>query len=162
MSSAISRGLVGMETLLPVGDVELKLGRKYPVAPSLESEDLSDERFACVVRRGHPAPARPSLEEYAALDHIEVTPAASVGLAMLVGVLLDLEPALRAGPRLAIGVVVRGHRMIADEHVVELPALALVLLHDATPNLRDRELSGAASSLLCHLGGDLEWANARQ
>jgi len=62
------------------GDVELKLGRKYAVPSAFESQDLSDEPFACVVRRGHPAPARPRLEEYAALEHIEVTPSTPRGV----------------------------------------------------------------------------------
>jgi DNA-binding transcriptional LysR family regulator len=58
------------------GDIDLKLGRKYRVPSSLESEDLSHEVFACVVRRMHAAPARPTLEEYAALEHMIVTPTA--------------------------------------------------------------------------------------
>jgi DNA-binding transcriptional LysR family regulator len=33
------------------GDIELKLGRKYAVSGPLESQDLSHETFACVVRR---------------------------------------------------------------------------------------------------------------
>lgn len=73
------------------GDVDLKLGRKYAVPGSLESQDLSNERFACVVRRGHPAPARPTLREYADLDHIDVTPAIPPGL----------EPASRVDALLA-------------------------------------------------------------
>jgi DNA-binding transcriptional LysR family regulator len=56
------------------GDVELKLGRKYPVPATLESEDLSDEPFACVVRGGHPAQRRPTAADYAALGHVVVAP----------------------------------------------------------------------------------------
>ena len=49
---------------------------------------------------------------------------------LLVRVVLDLAPALRAGARAPVGVVIRGHGVIADEDVVELRPLALVLLHD--------------------------------
>lgn len=55
------------------GDIDLKLGRKYAVSRALESQDLSEERFGCVVRRGHPARGKPTLENYAALDHLFVT-----------------------------------------------------------------------------------------
>jgi DNA-binding transcriptional LysR family regulator len=61
------------------GEIDLKLGRKYPVSGPLESQELSEEQFACVVRRAHPAPARPNIDEYAALDHVVVTPAPVTG-----------------------------------------------------------------------------------
>jgi len=61
------------------GDIELKLGRKYAVPKTLESQDLSHEQFACVVRHGHPVSARPSVEEYAALEHVVVAPTAAIG-----------------------------------------------------------------------------------
>jgi DNA-binding transcriptional LysR family regulator len=44
------------------------------VPDALESEELSQEQFACVVRRGHPAPSKPSLREYAELDHLFISP----------------------------------------------------------------------------------------
>jgi DNA-binding transcriptional LysR family regulator len=59
------------------GDVDLKLGRRYPVPAALESEVLSQETLACVVRRGHPAPTKPSLQAYAALRHLLVAPTAT-------------------------------------------------------------------------------------
>jgi DNA-binding transcriptional LysR family regulator len=59
------------------GDIDLKLGRKYPVPDVLESQELSHEPMGCVVRRGHAAPRRPSLREYAALDHLVVSPTAA-------------------------------------------------------------------------------------
>jgi DNA-binding transcriptional LysR family regulator len=58
----------------------LKLGRKSDVPATLESQDLSLETFCCVVRRGHPARSRPSLQEYAALDHLLIAPTPSVGV----------------------------------------------------------------------------------
>jgi DNA-binding transcriptional LysR family regulator len=58
------------------GDIDLKLGRKYPVPAALETQDLSQEHFACVVRRGHPVGPKPSIREYAGLDHLLVTPTA--------------------------------------------------------------------------------------
>jgi DNA-binding transcriptional LysR family regulator len=58
------------------GDIDLKLGRKYPVPDALESQELSQEQFACVVRRGHPVGPKPSVQEYAALDHLLIAPTA--------------------------------------------------------------------------------------
>jgi DNA-binding transcriptional LysR family regulator len=58
------------------GDIDLKLGRKYPVPDALESQELSQEQFACAVRRGHPVRPKPSLREYAGLDHLLITPTA--------------------------------------------------------------------------------------
>jgi DNA-binding transcriptional LysR family regulator len=59
------------------GDIDLKLGRAYAVPDALESQELSQEHFGCVVRRGHPVRSRPTLREYAALDHLLVTPTAA-------------------------------------------------------------------------------------
>lgn len=58
------------------GDIDLKLGRRSAVPETLESQVLSREAFACVVRHGHRARARPTLEEYAALDHLVIAPTA--------------------------------------------------------------------------------------
>jgi len=58
------------------GDIDLKLGRKAAVPEGLESQDLSDEELACVVRAEHPVRARPTLAELARLDHILVAPTA--------------------------------------------------------------------------------------
>lgn len=54
------------------GDVDLKLGRKSAAPDTLESEVLSTETFGCVVRHGHKTKSRPSLREYAALDHLVI------------------------------------------------------------------------------------------
>jgi DNA-binding transcriptional LysR family regulator len=62
------------------GDIDLKLGRKYAVPETLESQQLSREQFGCVVRRGHPAPAKPSLRAYAELDHLVVSPTAATNV----------------------------------------------------------------------------------
>lgn len=61
------------------GDIDLKLGRSSAVPDALESQVLSREPFTCVVRRGHRAPARPTLKEYAALDHLLIAPTATPG-----------------------------------------------------------------------------------
>jgi DNA-binding transcriptional LysR family regulator len=61
------------------GEIDLKLGRTSDVPKTLELEELSHETFGCVVRRGHPAPARPTVAEYAALDHLVVAPTAPPG-----------------------------------------------------------------------------------
>ncbi|AKU98794.1 Transcriptional regulator, LysR family [Labilithrix luteola] len=66
-------------TALKRGDIDLKLGRKYAVDAALESQDLSEERFGCVVRRGHPARSKPSLEDYAALEHLFVATSTESG-----------------------------------------------------------------------------------
>lgn len=62
------------EKALQRGEIDLKLGRKYPVASGLSSQTLSKERFACVVRRGHPAPSKPTLRDYAELEHLVIAP----------------------------------------------------------------------------------------
>jgi DNA-binding transcriptional LysR family regulator len=59
------------------GDIDLKLGRKYALPAGLESQDLSDERFACVVRKGHRARKRLSVAQFAALDHLSIEPTAT-------------------------------------------------------------------------------------
>lgn len=59
------------------GDIDLKLGRKYPLPTGLDSQDLSDERFACVVRRSHHARRRLSVRQFAALDHLSIEPTAA-------------------------------------------------------------------------------------
>jgi DNA-binding transcriptional LysR family regulator len=56
------------------GEIDLKLGREHPLTDALESQVLSQEQFTCVVRRGHPAPAKPSLRAYAELQHLLITP----------------------------------------------------------------------------------------
>jgi DNA-binding transcriptional LysR family regulator len=61
---------------LEQGDIDLKLGRKSDVRGNLESQELSVEDFACVVREGHPVRSRPTLAQFAALDHILVAPTA--------------------------------------------------------------------------------------
>jgi len=56
------------------GDLDLKLGRTTVSDPALESQELSHEVYACVVRHGHAAPARPSLQQWAALRHLQIVP----------------------------------------------------------------------------------------
>jgi DNA-binding transcriptional LysR family regulator len=57
------------------GEIDLKLGRKYHLPSGLHSQDLLEERFSCVVARDHPAPQRRlTLDEYAALRHLDVEP----------------------------------------------------------------------------------------
>lgn len=60
---------------LQSGEVDLKLGRKYRLQPGLHSQDLLTERFTCVVAHEHPAaPRRLTLDEYAALRHLDIEP----------------------------------------------------------------------------------------
>jgi len=63
------------------GDCDLKLGRKYAIDPSLHGQDLLEERFVCVLRKGHPLAGRKrlTLAEYAGLSHVVVSPSAALG-----------------------------------------------------------------------------------
>jgi DNA-binding transcriptional LysR family regulator len=56
------------------GEADLKLGRRHPPVAGLRGEDLLEERFACAVRKGHPAPRRPTLAQYASYRHVLVSP----------------------------------------------------------------------------------------
>lgn len=58
------------------GDIDLTIGRKCPVPGRLESQELSQEQCACVVRGGHPMGPKPTLREYAARDHLLIAPMA--------------------------------------------------------------------------------------
>jgi DNA-binding transcriptional LysR family regulator len=65
----------GWEEALASGEVDLKLGRRYPVNAGLLSEDLLEERFVCVVASGHAAAGkRLTLPQYAGLRHLVITP----------------------------------------------------------------------------------------
>ncbi|PTL75834.1 LysR family transcriptional regulator [Vitiosangium sp. GDMCC 1.1324] len=62
-------------TALERGDFELKLGRQYPIAPTLREEELFRDQLICVVRRGHPlAGTRLTLRQYAAASHVLISP----------------------------------------------------------------------------------------
>ncbi|WP_394828189.1 LysR family transcriptional regulator [Pendulispora albinea] len=68
-------------SVLERGDADLKLGRKYKIAPTLRSQDLLEERLVCVVRKGHPIANKKRLTaaEYAALAHVVVAPWLALG-----------------------------------------------------------------------------------
>jgi DNA-binding transcriptional LysR family regulator len=66
-------------TCLQRGDIDLKLGRAYIVPSTIESQELSHETFTCVTRGGHPAPPKPTIREYVALDHLLIAPTAPPG-----------------------------------------------------------------------------------
>jgi DNA-binding transcriptional LysR family regulator len=61
------------------GDFDLKLGRRYALAPGLQDEPLFRDRLVCIVRKGHPLRARLTLPRYAKLSHIRVLPAEADG-----------------------------------------------------------------------------------
>ncbi len=66
------------ELPLQNGELDIKLGRKYRVAPSLRSQDLFEERFICVVAADHPAPSKKlTLRQYAGLRHLAVSTAST-------------------------------------------------------------------------------------
>ncbi len=90
LAASLSRTAPGIDirvSALPVdwtaslerGDIELKLGRKYALPAGLEGQDLGREQLWCVARRGYRTRAKPTLREYAGLDHLVVTPTARVG-----------------------------------------------------------------------------------
>lgn len=68
------------QTFKSLGDVnvDLALYSDNPLPPSLRTRDLFRERFACLVRAGHPAvrrsgDGRMTMEDYVAFSHILVT-----------------------------------------------------------------------------------------
>ncbi len=53
------------------GELDLALGTFLELSPDLETHTLFEEKFVCLVRRGHPAARRRlTVEAYAALDHV--------------------------------------------------------------------------------------------
>jgi DNA-binding transcriptional LysR family regulator len=57
------------------GELDLTLVTPQAMPPSLKSLPLYDETFLCLLRRGHPAAARPlDLDTFCSLDHILVSP----------------------------------------------------------------------------------------
>jgi DNA-binding transcriptional LysR family regulator len=60
---------------LQLGEFDLKLGRKYRVPQGLHCQDLFEERFICVVAKGHPlAKKRLTARHYAELRHLAIVP----------------------------------------------------------------------------------------
>jgi DNA-binding transcriptional LysR family regulator len=57
------------------GELDLKLGRHYPLPAALESRALLEERLVCLLRRGHPAARRKlGLAAFLKCDHLQVLP----------------------------------------------------------------------------------------
>jgi DNA-binding transcriptional LysR family regulator len=107
-------------TALARGEFELKLGRKYEPMPALRDEDLFRDHFVCVVRRGHPAPRKLTLRQYAALSHILVAPGESER-----GFMDDVLSRHRMKRRVAIVVphfLVALFAVAASDHVLTTPA----------------------------------------
>jgi DNA-binding transcriptional LysR family regulator len=58
------------------GELDLALMSATRIPPSLKTRPLYDEGFLCLLRRGHPAAARPlDLDSFCRLDHVLVSPA---------------------------------------------------------------------------------------
>ncbi len=117
------------------GDFELKLGRKYKLAPHLRSEDLCQDRIVCVARRGHALGRRLTLRQYAALSHILVAPGETER-----GFMDDALEAAGLERRVAISVP---HFLVAlfvvssSDHVLTVPSR----LVEAAPALRLRSVA---------------------
>jgi DNA-binding transcriptional LysR family regulator len=61
---------------LAAGDLDLLLHTSAAIPPALHARKLYDESFLCVLRKGHPAAARPlDLDTFCALPHAMVSPA---------------------------------------------------------------------------------------
>jgi DNA-binding transcriptional LysR family regulator len=74
--------IVGLELneLLDNGSIELAVQVGGRLAPTLRARRLFSDRFACLVRRGHPDVGKKvSLERYLALRHVVVAPSGSPG-----------------------------------------------------------------------------------
>ncbi len=68
---------------LQSGHLDLQLGSISNLATGLSREDLTEERFTCVVRKDHPtAPRDVSLGQYAELRHLVVSPTPAHGTAV--------------------------------------------------------------------------------
>lgn len=100
------------------GEIDLKLGRKSKISGALAQQQLSEERFTCVVRRGHPVRDKPTLREWAALDHVLVTPRPGADATSVVDALLAEHGLAR---RIVLAVP---HFMVAP-HVVASTDLVL-------------------------------------
>ena len=62
------------------GNVDLALGVFGDLPPEFRTQSLFQERFACVVRKGHPAvKGKLSLQSYLALKHVLVAPRGRTG-----------------------------------------------------------------------------------
>ena len=60
---------------LDAGDIDLLFVPPGSLAPHIMVRRVLSERFACVLRRGHPAAAAPlDLDAFCALDHLLVSP----------------------------------------------------------------------------------------
>jgi DNA-binding transcriptional LysR family regulator len=107
---------------LTSGAVDLKLGRKYPLPPAFQCEDLFEERFTCVVRRNHPLrSSRPTLAQFAALTFLDVVPSSSAGVDVR-GFVDDVLAQQGFERRVALKV---SHFLVAP-HVVASSDLALI------------------------------------
>jgi DNA-binding transcriptional LysR family regulator len=107
---------------LTSGAADLKLGRKYPLPPAFQSEDLFEERFTCVVRRNHPLrSSRPTLAQFAALNFLDVVPSSSAGMDVR-GFVDDVLAQQGLERRVALKV---SHFLVAP-HVVASSDLALI------------------------------------
>lgn len=122
------------------GEIDVAVAHLPHVPAHLEASALLRDPFVVVMRRGHPAAARPwSLEAYAALDHVLVSPRGATSgaldrilvdfglkrrLVLLVGTYLAV-PAALGGSDLVATVPQRTARQIALAAEVEILPLPL-------------------------------------
>jgi DNA-binding transcriptional LysR family regulator len=60
---------------MAAGEIDLMLAAQASMPAALRARPLYEERFLCVMRRGHPAAARPlDLAAFCAIDHVLVSP----------------------------------------------------------------------------------------
>src|SRR5262245_20045980 len=102
------------------GDIDLKLGRKYRIPRSFQSEDLFEERLVCVVRKGHPLKtSRLSAKQLSQLPQVVVVPGAMAGERGFVDGLL-------AERGLSQRIVATVSHFLVAPHVVAASNLALI------------------------------------
>ncbi len=90
--------LADPEAGLESGNLDLAIGVFAKPAPRLVARKLFDERFVCMLRRGHPALRAPlTIERYAALPHLLISPRGTGG-----GVVDDALAAHRLKRRIAV------------------------------------------------------------
>lgn len=117
-------------TPLRTGEVDVAIGIYGELPPELRTRLLFTDRFVSVLRAGHPAARRLTLERFVALEHVQIAPRARPG-GMLDALLADL-----------------GHsRRIARAVPYFLAGLLLVAETDYVMTLSERLARGLASKL---------------
>jgi DNA-binding transcriptional LysR family regulator len=137
---------------LESGALDAAIGVFRALSPRLVQRKLFDERFVCMLRRGHPALRKPlTLERFAALEHVLVSPRGSGGGAVddaLAERGLVRRIAVRTASFLAAPLVVESTDLVVTlpSRVAEVMARGRPLVLVPPPT----KLEGFAVSLVFH------------